>query len=211
MSENRATTPTGDPTISLSARQQELQTQLSDAIGAALPWVRQVGDTIRAAQSPYRGVAKVLVVLRHEFRGANGQAYDLRGRSAPYRAVVRKAYVLAGSDPDSSISKKLTAGTAYWVRKILLTKYGEAELRRMGVISPGKSFSPASGERIAQRWIGHNGLKDLDEVVGALNVLASDPEMVPSEELVRAASRAVRILEQKLIGRKSDRFTRLAI
>lgn len=197
--------------IPFSKRQKELQKELSHAIGIALPLASTIDDNLRRMQSPYERVARVLVMLRHECSGPDGRAHDLNGRSAAYRTIVRRAYVQAGADPDSSVSKRLTAGTAYWVRKLLLDRYGEQKLLEMGVISRKRS-SAAPDRQTKLSPTDQDKLTALQEAVGALNTLASDPELVPTENLVHAAVRAVDLLRQKLTnGKLSDRFTKVAV
>lgn len=197
--------------ISLSGRQRELQKQLSRAIGAALPRVRKITDALRETQSPYRRVAEVLVMLRHEFPDPNGEGPDLSGRSAAYRAVVRGAYVQAGADPNGPLPKRLTAGTAYWVRKILLERYGTNGLHAIGA-SPRRSISAIRDRQQRSSYTGDDKLRDLQEAVGVLNVLASDPEIIPTEELARAAMRAVELLRQKLTSKEErNKLNKIAV
>ena len=199
----------GDEDISLSKRKKELQQDLSRAIKAALPASATVNRILEGPDSPYRPVAEILVALRHEFRGRDGQGPDLKGRSAGYRVLVKKAYVRAGADPTSPVSKRLTAGTSYWVRKILLEKYGSSKLNELGVISNGSIGAAAPGRAVTMRrggprLTGHNKLRDLQETVGTLNGLASDPEVIPTEELVLAALRAVNLLRRKLANGQAN-------
>lgn len=197
--------------LSLSKRQGKLQSDLSRAIRAALPWVEKFDDAVNRAQSRYRLVAEALVALRHEFPSPDGQGHDLRGRSGAYRNVVRNAYIQAGADPNHPVSKRLTAGAAYWVRKLLLEKYGERKLTEMGVIDSSRQ-GPSRQGFVRATADGPGGLRDLEEAVASLNMLATDPEIVPTEDLVRAAIRAVDLLQQKLSAdKKSRRFSQIAV
>lgn len=195
---------------SLSKRQEALRKELCNAISVALPEIRRIDDALRSAGSPYRHVALVLVALRHEFPSPDGQPYDLRGRSSNYRAVVRSAYAQAGADPCAPLSKRLTAATAYWVRKLLLEKYGLDQLRAMGIVQRGNdrrndlksrtihTNRSANITHTLAKGLVKAKLRDLEKAVGTLNSLASDPQLVPTEELVRAAIRAVSLLSRKI-------------
>jgi hypothetical protein len=149
----------------------------------------------RASRS-YRRVAEVLVALRHEFRSRDGKSPDLNGRSLGYRKVVRFAYCQAGAG-NGPVQKRLTAGVAYWVRKLMLERYGEVGLRRMGVlhISGSDSVGPVRTSPIEM-----DGDRSycLARIVGLLNELAVDQTFIPSEDVVRSAARAVRILQARL-------------
>jgi hypothetical protein len=196
-------------TLPLSTRVQGLQEELSQAIAGALPWAAEMDRAIEDAQPRYRAVAEVLVALRHQFPAPDGQPHDLRGRSAGYRALVREAYVQAGAEATDPVAKRLTAGAAYWVRKILLERYGDQTLRDMGVIRGAPEDSSRDG-RHQVKWRG--GLDNLKEVVGALNVLATDPDLVPTEELVRSVMRAANLLQQRLMTQTaSERLVEMAV
>lgn len=146
-------------------------------------------DCVEGAQSPYRAVAEVLVKLRHEFSGPAGEPHDLKGRSSAYRSAVRDAYAMVGAGVSGALSKRFTAGTAYWVRKILLEMYGAPTLREMGVLGVG------ADNRRTHRYQPEG---NLEVIVGALNDLASDPDVIPTEEVLRAATRAVGLLKRRL-------------
>lgn len=180
----------------LSTDLRELQNDLSHAIRAALPRVIGESGTSRSDCSPYESIAAILVELRHACKGPNGRA-DLCGRSAAYRALVRGAYVSAGANPESSLSKRLTAGTAYWVRKILLDRYGEHKLRELGVISHRET--PSGDTRLPRELHPSNEskLRSLEAAVSVLNRCASDPDLNAPDELVSAAVRAVNLLREK--------------
>lgn len=121
----------------------------------------------------------------------------MRGRSLGYRKVVRLAYKEAGADTTGPVHKRLTAGVAYWVRKLLVDQYGESALRSMGVLHI--SGSEAIGSVRASPIALHGDRADcLARVVRLLNELAVDPTFMPSEDAVRSASRAVQILQAKL-------------
>ena len=182
----------------LSPTQAELEQQLHKVIVEALPWVQKVAAAVAGAECAYREIAKVLIALRHEFRGPNGERYDLGGRSSGYRALVGRAYSAAGADPTEPIAKKLTAGAAYWTRKLLLERYGEQKLIQFGIL---RSRDPRVDEPI-QRELPRDPQECLSAVVGALSVLAADPSVIPDEDIVRAAIRAVQMLKQKLTAQK---------
>jgi hypothetical protein len=119
--------------------------------------------------------------------------------------------VRAGAEATNPVAKRLTAGAAYWVRKILLERYGEQRLRDMGVIRVAAQDSPRYG-RLQLKGSADNGLDNLKEVVGALNVLATDPDLVPTEELVRSAMRAANLLQQRLMTQTaSERLIEMAV
>ncbi|MGH8934164.1 MAG: hypothetical protein ACRDZO_26870 [Egibacteraceae bacterium] len=145
-------------------------------------------------------IAELLVDLRHEFPGPNGEPHDLQGRSSPYRIAVREAYSEAGTDLDGPIPKRLTAGVSYWVRKILIERYGEKALYKNGIIRPtiiqGKRCSDPS-ERMIE-GLPKDPADRLALLVGMLNSLAVDPRCAPSEEAVRSAFRAVLLLRNRL-------------
>jgi hypothetical protein len=121
-------------TIELTCRQRDLQANLAIAIRRAIPAEIDLDKAQQRAQDCYRVIAELLVDLRHEFPGPDGEPYDLQGRSSAYRTAVREAYAQAGADVDRPIPKRLTAGAAYWVRKILIERYGEKALYESGII-----------------------------------------------------------------------------
>lgn len=175
---------------------RELQSDLSHAIRAALPRVIGESGPSRNTASPYESIAAILVELRHACKGPNGGA-DLCGRSAAYRALVRRAYVSAGANPESSLSKRFTAGTAYWVRKILLDRYGEQKLRELGVMTHREIASADSRLPRELHPSNESKLSSLEAAVSVLNHCASDPDLHPPDELVSAAVRAVNLLRDK--------------
>jgi hypothetical protein len=172
----------------------ELQARLVEAVRSAIPMAEQVGEVIARSQLAYREVGEILVELRHEVRCADGRP-DIRGRSPAYRTIVREAYAEAGALHDGPIEKRLTAGVAYWVRKILTEQYGDSKLREMGVIR-----APAVVPRTESglRGFPKDPMECLNLVIGLLNTLATDPRVVPTEELVLSATRAVILLRRKL-------------
>lgn len=182
--------------LSLTTSQAALQAKLVEALRVAVPEAGAVTRAIARADHAYRQVAEVLVALRHDFRTSSGQP-DLQGRSPGYRAAVRKAYVRAGALGRGPIEKRLTAGVAYWVRKLLIEQYGEEALYRLGVLKLGDNVvrEPIS-------WRQCRLPQDPDErllaVVGLLNELAADTRVVPTAELMRSALRALRLLKQRL-------------
>jgi hypothetical protein len=186
--------------IQLTDKQRDLQSRLAKTIREAIPVETDLDKVQQRAQGCYRMIAELLVDLRHEFPGPNGESHDLQGRSSSYRAAVREAYAKAGAEIDRPIPKRLTAGVAYWVKKILVVRYGEKALyengtiRRM-IVKTGRC-SDASANMI-------DGLPQepavrLDILVGMLNTLAVDPRLNPSQEAVRSALRAVLLLQKKL-------------
>lgn len=181
----------------LTRRQQVLRAELVKAIRAALPAEAQLDSARVHAHSCYRTIAEVLVDLRHACPGPGGEQHDLRGRSAAYRAVVREAYAASGSDTTSALPKRLTSGVAYWVRKLLTTRYGEERLHELGVLRGSSAVAKRSYRRPLEELPEDPGLC-LDIVVQILNALAIDPVLIPNEEAVRSAARAVLLLRQKL-------------
>lgn len=193
-------TPTSSCTDQLTKRQLDLQSRLTAAISEALPVEADLEKVERSARNCYQTIAKLLVDLRHEFPGPTGEPHDLQGRSAAYRQAVREAYGTAGADLNSPIPKRLTVGVAYWIRKILIERYGEKTLYENGTIRR----TVVTGDRCSDsRDLTTNGLpKDpadrLDILIGMLNSLAVDLRLAPSEEAVRSAFRAVLLLRNKL-------------
>jgi hypothetical protein len=181
----------------LTRDQQRLQDELRSAIREALSTDELLAESLTRATRSYEAVAEILVELRHQFAGPNGEQYDLRGRSASYRRVVRSAYIGVGEGASGELPKRLTSGVAYWVRRILIARYGEEELCRLGVIRPGyATLTHAFGRGVASNR--DDPAADLVAVVASLNALAADPKVKPSEEVVRAALRAVSLLQVKL-------------
>jgi hypothetical protein len=161
-----------------------------------VPETRTLTDAMSRADSAYRNIAVILVALRHEFRTAEGKP-DLKGRSHEYRATVRDAYFQAGAKGAGPIEKRLTAGVSYWVRKLLIERYGEDGLRDLGIVST--TINDIHGIGTTHHWqLPENVEQRLPAVVGLLNDLATDPRIVPTESLVRAAVRAVHILHRRL-------------
>jgi hypothetical protein len=182
--------------LTLTTSQAALQARLVEALRVAVPEAGAVTQAIARADHAYRQVAEVLVELRHEFRTSNGQP-DLQGRSPGYRVAVRKAYVRAGALGRGPIEKRLTAGVAYWVRKLLIEQYGEDDLYRLGVLKLGDNVvrEPISWR---QCRLPEDPEARLLAVVGLLNELAADTRVVPTAELMRSALRAMRLLKQRL-------------
>ncbi len=186
-------------TDQLTDKQRDLKSKLAKAVHHAIPVERDLDKAERRAQGCYRIIAELLVELRHEFPGPNGEPHDLQGRSSPYRIAVREAYGEAAADLDGPIPKRLTAGVSYWVRKILIARYGEKTLHENGIIRR----TIVQGERCSDPSNRMEGLpKDpaarLALLIGMLNSLAVDPRCAPSEETVRSAFRAVLLLRNRL-------------
>lgn len=176
-------------------RRSDLQAQLVEVIRRALPDVHNVSDALQAADRSYAVIAGVLVALRHEFHGPDGSP-DLRGRSRGYRRLVRTAYEQAGVARKDPLEKRLTVGVAYWVRKLLVERYGERALREWGVIPDASAASVVSrslGAMAARR----DASACFMAMVEILNQLATDPVFVPSEDLVRSAARAIALLHRR--------------
>ena len=195
------------PVVQLTNEQRDLQSRLAKAIRDAIPAEIDLDNAERRTQSCYRGIAELLVDLRHELQGPDGEPHDLQGRSHPYRTAVREAYCQAGAEIGSPIPKRLTAGVAYWVRKILIDRYGEKVLYEKGIIR-GTAIKVERGPEVGCRRIDELP-KDpairLTEVISMLNALAVDPRLTPSEEAVLSALRAVRLLQKKLAEWPPDR------
>jgi hypothetical protein len=186
----------------LTPRQRTLQCQLVSAIRNAIPVEQDLDRLRQRSHTCYRTIAEVLVELRHEFPGGDGEPFDLRGRSFLYRTAVREAYARAGADAGVPIPKRLTAGVAYWVRKLLTERYGERRLCELGVL---RGPVEAAYHRYARLL---DDLPDdpshcLNTIVGILNTLAVDPDLVPTEDVIRSAVRAVLLLRDRL-GRELD-------
>jgi hypothetical protein len=192
--ENALVPPQSTPYLGL--REHPLQAKLVETLRQAIPLQNALESASTRAQRSYAEIAAILVDLRHEFKGPGGEEFDLRGRSAMYRQVVRSAYIQSGVNADHAISKRITVGVAYWVRKILIERYGRERLCEMGIL-----YGPSKVERRISRSFDNlpeNPAACLDVVVGILNQLVTHPELVPSEEVVRSAVRAVGILRQRL-------------
>ena len=181
----------------LSDVQIDLRSRLVAAIKESLPLARTVEDAERCARQSYRRVAEILVALRHEFTGRDGRSPDLCGRSLGYRKVVRFAYREVGAAAGTPVQKRLTAGVAYWVRKLLLEQYGEAALRTMGVLQTSGSATIGYVKATSIEIHGDRAYC-LARLVSLLNELAVDPTFTPAEDAVRSAVRAVRILQARL-------------
>jgi hypothetical protein len=186
-------------TIELTCRQRDLQANLAIAIRRAIPAEIDLDKAQQRAQDCYRVIAELLVDLRHEFPGPDGEPYDLQGRSSAYRTAVREAYAQAGADVDRPIPKRLTAGAAYWVRKILIERYGEKALYESGIIRHPPIEVLRHADAMSEGLPRDPSVR-LNTVVGILNALAIDPRLIPSEEAVRSALRAVFLLQRKLKG-----------
>jgi hypothetical protein len=181
----------------LTEKQAELQAELVGVIREAVPVQSSLDQMYERADRAYHRIAEILVELRHEFKGPNGEAHDLKGRSVGYRLAVREAYEHAGAHAGQPVPKRLTAGVAYWVKKILLERYGEATLFRLGVVRPLDNIAhqPAPSARCQ---LPDDPDRCLTAVVGLLNELATDPRVVPTREVVRSVLRAVRLLQVKV-------------
>ena len=95
--------------------------------------------------------------------------------------------------------KRLTAGAAYWVRKILLERYGEKILYEQGIIRRLRiEVHRHDDADTTIQGLPHDPAIRLHIVIGVLNTLATDPYLIPSEDAVRAALRAVCLLQKKL-------------
>lgn len=181
----------------ITADQKKVQAELIQVIRASLPAVETVQRSVNAAQKGYRAVAELLVALRHQCAGRNGEGLDLVGRSTTYRVLVRQAYIEAGANPCEPVAKRLTAGAAYWVRKLLLEKYGESKLRELGVL--GRMETRSTSYQRMLDMLPDDPHACLIAAIGILNALAADPTVVPSEDSVKSAARAVKLLESKLL------------
>jgi hypothetical protein len=139
----------------------------------------------------------VLIELRHCFPGVDGETYDLRGRSPDYRRAVRESYVAIGAEVGKPIPKRLTVGVSYWVRKLLVERYGERRLTEEFGVAIGKSRVAQRGGAWRVDWLPDDRNECLFTIVGLLNTLVTDPAVEPTEELVRAAQRAVAMLLER--------------
>jgi hypothetical protein len=184
--------------------QERLLKDLVQALSEALPAARHAHEACIKAERGYRRVAAVLVELRHSFKSSDGASPDLQGRSAAYRRAVRWAYAAAGADVRNAVEKRFTAGVAYWVRKLLIERYGEDALREMGVLRP-LSMVVASADPFVES--GRHAANCLSIAVELLNRVASAPGFVPDTDSLRSAARAIRLLQQRLtpdLGRRND-------
>jgi hypothetical protein len=186
------------PPAELNGRQRRLQTRLIAALLEAIPVEAELDRAQGRARSCYRSIAVLLVELRHECRGPGGEPHDLRGRSFHYRLAVRAAYARAGAHAGAPVPKRLTAGVAYWVRKLLIERYGQRRLYEVGVLR-GPLPAPYEPWTRPVDQLPEDPAECLKVVVGILNSLAVDPALVPTEEAVRSATRAVLLLRQKLM------------
>jgi hypothetical protein len=179
----------------LTGRQEELAAALVEALQVAVPETQLLSTAVASADRAYHRVAIVLVALREEFRTPEGLP-DLNGRTHGYRTTVREAYRRAGAQVNGPIEKRLTAGVSYWVRKILLERYGERGLYELGVMKPGNVVREAADWR---RWrLPEDPEERLLTVVGLLNELATDSSVIPTEDLLRSVIRAARLLAGRL-------------
>lgn len=175
--------------------QRELRDRLVETIRAALPFVYQAERATADAERAYKLIAQILVDLRHQFVTSDGHSPDLRGRSRGYRSIVRYAYAEAGTATDGPVEKRLSAGVAYWVRKILIDQYGERRLRELGIL-------PHSATSVLQKLLVERRIDNPREcmatVAGVLNMLASDTSFTPTEEVVRSAARAIAVMQARI-------------
>lgn len=190
----QVTTPT---TVQFTPRQLELQSDLVRALRDAIPVEEELERVRQRSHGCYRIVGEILADLRHEFPGTGNEPCDLRGRSYPYRLAVREAYAKVGADTSVPVPKRLTVGVAYWVRKILIERYGEQKLYEFGVLRGPVGIAYRLGGRLSDD-LPEDPLLCLNAIVGILNSLAVDPSLVPTEEVVRAAVRAVLLLRDRL-------------
>jgi hypothetical protein len=180
------------PTARSSPRQERLRAQLVRALTSAVTAGKESDAALKSAQCAYREVACVLVALRHEFTTSDGVTPDLKGRSAAYRSIVRGAYEQVGAAGNGPIEKRLTAGTAYWVRKLLIDKYGERTLREIGALQPRRRVVRCALERLSDPCESFAAAADI------LNVLAANISFSPSEQTLRSITRAVVLLRRRL-------------
>lgn len=181
-----------------------LTSRLECAIRASLQPTVDAEQAFERAQSSYQKIARVIVEVRHQFRGPHGETHDLRGQSAGYRQVVRDAYRRAGVRADGPLAKRITAGVAYWVRKELVERYGEDRLRQLGVLPVAERPTPSQPGAMVDRVLrGVPVEQQALEVVGLLNWLATTPSVPCSEELVEAATRAIIRLRERVRGMAS--------
>ena len=179
----------------VTATQSELHDRLVRSVRDALPLVYRAERATEGAERAYRSVAVVIVRLRHEFTAGDGKTPDLRGRSRGYRSVVRHAYVEAGAASDGPVEKRLSAGVSYWVRKLLIDRYGEERLRDLGVL-------PHAPTDVLHKLIHDGHIDDPTEcmatVAGVLNILASDTSFTPAAEQIRSAARALALMQTRV-------------
>lgn len=179
----------------VTPRQSELHDQLVRSVRDALPLVYGAERATEGAERAYRFIAVVIVRLRHEFVAGDGETPDLRGRSRGYRSIVRHAYAQANAASDGPVEKRLSAGVAYWVRKLLMDQYGEDRLRELGVL-------PHTPTGALHKLMNDGRIDDPTEcmatVAGVLNMLASDASFTPAEEQVRSAARALALMQARI-------------
>lgn len=182
------------PMTSAQERQATLQDHLVTAIIDTVPLQVHADSSCDRLRSSYQWIAEILVDLRHEFPGTNGTRHDLVGRSAGYRTAVGQAYLQAGAQLSETIPKRLTVGVSYWVRKLLLERYGPEKLCELGVL-------PEANEEKKTRLT--NGLELPDDpvarlqfVAGVLNDLVTMVEVVLPDEAIQSGLRALRLLER---------------
>ena len=181
------------------ADHQRLKHRLTRALHQALEAEERCEQAHQQASHRYRSVAEVLIELRHAFPGVDGETCDLRGRSPSYRRAVREAYGAIGAEATKPIPKRLTVGVSYWVRKLLIERYGERRLaEEFGVVAGRSRPAPRAGSLHAIESLPDDRTQCLSQVVGLLNTLVADPALEPTEELVRAAQRAVALLLDRL-------------
>jgi hypothetical protein len=188
----RATTPKESP----NRCQLELQTQLIQVLGDAFAVAKASEQALQTAQNSYLAVARILVALRHQFTTSDGETPDLQGRSAGYRRLVRAAYERVGASANEPIAKKLTAGTAYWVRRLLIEQYGERALYQMGAL-PRRRVVRRALERIS-----NDPEESFTAVAGILNMLATNLAFSPNEQTMRSVTRAVALLQRRLCAHR---------
>jgi hypothetical protein len=174
-----------------TARQLMLQRDLVHALANALVAGRESDEVLQSAAHAYRNVALVLVELRHEFTTSDRRTPDLKGRSAGYRRTVRCAYEQVGATGGGPIEKRLTAGTAYWVRKLLLERYGERRLRELGAL-PRRRVVRRALDRLA-----YDPHASFTTAADILNTLAANFSFNPSDQTLRSVARAVVLLQRR--------------
>jgi hypothetical protein len=185
------------PNVSPNQQLQQLENQLVRTLSEALTAARVCERAAQSAQSSYLAVARVLVALRHQFTTSDGRTPDLQGRSAAYRRTVRKAYEQVGGIGEGPIAKRLTAGTAYWVRRLLVEQYGERALYEMGALPRRRVVRPAL-ERLSS-----DPDESLTEAANILNMLAANLSFQPSEQTMRSVARAVILLQRRLCAHRN--------
>lgn len=185
------------------SRADVLKRHLTEAIAAALPAVYGLDAALQSTSHSYEAIARVLVDLRHEFRTPDGVSPDLKGRSRGYRRLVREAYESAGVHGQGPIEKRMTVGVAYWVRKLLVDRYGEEALRELGVL-PGMSAASMIPRPRRDRRRSGDPSACLVAVVALLNELAIDPGLMVDEDVVRSAARAISLIQRRVSSRPSE-------